>query len=90
MEISKFNKIQSQFPLNFMIIVFRIIDFENRKQTKFQINWSISFRDMFLINFNMQISTCSMPIRFRSKSFNIFMYKFQGMYNNFKYGFHSK
>ena len=31
-----------------------------------------------------------MCIRFWSKTFNIFLYKFKGMYNNFKYGFHNK
>ena len=38
----------------------------------------------------MQISRCSIRIRFLSKTFKIFLYKFQDMYNNFKYGFHDK
>ena len=35
----------------------------------------------------MQISKCSMHIRFLSKTLKISLYKFQDMYNNFKYGF---
>ena len=38
----------------------------------------------------MQVSKRPMHIRFWSKTFKIFLYKFQGMNNNFKYEFHDK
>ena len=34
----------------------------------------------------MHISKCSMHIRFWTKTLTIFLYKFQGMHNNFNYG----
>ena len=50
---------------NFMILILYILDFENRKHTKFQFNWFISFQHInFLINFDTQISKCSMHIKF--------------------------
>ena len=36
-----------------MILMLYMLDFENRNHTKFQINWSISLRDYFLIKFNI-------------------------------------
>ena len=45
-----------------------MVDFENRKHTKFQFNWSISFRGMnFLINFNMQILNVPSALGFEVK-----------------------
>ena len=74
-----------------MILILNILDFENGKHRKFQFNWSISFRDInIIININMQILEYSMRIRFWSKTFNIFLYTLQDVYNNFKYGFHDK
>ena len=66
-----------------MFLILYMLDFENRKHTKFQFNWLISFRDInFLINFNMKISKCSICFRFWSKTFINFLYTFQDMYNN--------
>ena len=56
-----------------------MLDFVNRKHTKFRFNWYISFREIdFVINFNMQTSKCSMRIRFCSKIFNIFFVEVSG------------
>ena len=58
---------------------------------KFEFNLIYCFCDnKFLIKFNMQISVCWMCIRFWSKTFKLFLYKFQDMHNNLKYGFHDK
>ena len=47
-----------------MILILRILGFENKKSTTFQFNWSVGFRDInFVITFNVQISKCSMRIR---------------------------
>ena len=50
---------------NTLMMVMMVLDFENRKHTKFQFHWPISLRNInFLINFNLQISKCSMCIKF--------------------------
>ena len=49
---------------NFMILILHILDFENRKLTKFQSKWFINFRVIILINFNIQILKLSFYIRF--------------------------
>ena len=72
---------------NILIFILYILHHKNRKNAKFQFNWSNNFRD---IDFNMKISKCFMHIRFWNKTFNFFPLKFQDMYNNFKYGFHDK
>ena len=74
-----------------MILILHILEFESRNHTKFQISLSISLRENnALFNFNMQISKCSIHIKFWSKTLKNFLYKFQNMYNNFKYEFHDK
>ena len=47
---------------DFYAVVY-MLGFENRKHSKLEVNLPISFRDInFVINFNMQISKCSMRI----------------------------
>ena len=42
-----------------MILILNILDFENMSYAKFQIDWSISLRDIhFLISFNVQVTKC--------------------------------
>ena len=57
----------------------RILHHKNRENTKLKFNSCIYFRDINLIDFNMQISKCCMCIKFLSKIFLKNLKVFQDM-----------